>query len=756
MRRWQWAVMCLALASPAVLLVAADAFDDAAFLLAVGTNALSLFITAGAMAVAARRGDPRLRTARRWFAVALLASAAGSIVVALHAAVVDRVPTVSPANLAPLVWVPCALAGLFSIPSEQHREGGRLRAALDGVVVTAALAMLFWVLFLAPVYRLSDRSALEKAVLLGYPIVEFLLAVTAFTVAAHARGDVRRFLRLMTAGLMLAAVADAGSAAAVAEDVSGFDWTYVVTQAGLSVMLCGALMPTATGLVERRTRVARVVDAALPHAPLVFAVVVVTVQSFMGRPVDLVVVSLGALLVLGLVARQALYAAHLGAVAHRLSVVATRDSLTGMATRSACLVALETALAERRPGDVAVALFDLDGFKEVNDTFGHAAGDATLADFASRLASAVGDSGVAARLGGDEFAVLVVGDDAERRGVRCAQLVSALPPSAPGGPTVPVAASAGVAGGRAGDTTSTILRRADLALYEAKRSAVRAPVVFSDELATRAERRHLLAQALPGAAARGELEVVYQPVFRLDDLTVIAAEALLRWHSPVHGRVSPAEFVPLAEETHAIDELGAFVLRTAVAQLSAWRATGRALRRLSVNVSPRQLVDGFPDTARRLVDESGVAPSSVTLEITESAMPDLPANRCVERLRAVGFPIAMDDFGAGFSSLAQLAVLPVDVLKFDREFVRSIATPSGRRIVQAVISLAAELGLTTVAEGVETQAELDVVREAGCALAQGYYLAGPLTAADMTALLDTAAAPLPRPRTAENAAARTH
>ena len=746
---WRLLVVC-ALATPLLLLVAARSFPDAAFTIAMAVNATSLLITAAAMFVAARRGDVRLRRMRRWFGFALVATAAGSVVTAVHAAVVDHVPVLSPANLAPVVWVPCALAGLFSVPSEQHREGGRARAALDAVVVTAALVILFWMLFLAPVYFASEQSPLAKIVLLGYPTVEFLVGVAAFAVAAHARGDVRRVLHLMTAGLMLAAVADAGSAAAGATGARGFDWTYVVTQAGLAVLLCAALMPTATDLADERGRASAVMDGVLPHAPLVLAVLVAAYQSLSGVPLDAVVVTLGSLMIFGMVARQVLFAKHLATVAHRLSVEATRDSLTGLLNRRSCLAALDTCLAERGPGEVAVVLLDLDGFKEVNDTFGHAAGDVALNDFAARLLSTVADSAVVARLGGDEFGVLVVGDNAERRALRYAQTLIAVQRSSLGVVTVSVGASAGIAVSLPGDTTSTILRRADLAMYEAKRSGVSQAAVFADEMAARAERRHLLTQALSGAVARGELTLVYQPLFRLDDGAVGGAEALLRWHSPLHGQVPPAEFVPLAEESGLIGEIGAWVLQRAAAQLRQWSDAGLVLPRLAVNVSPCQLTGAFAAEAVAIVKRHGVPPSAIALEITESAMPDLTGNLCIRQLRAAGFTIAMDDFGAGFSSLAQLAVLPVDTLKFDRELIRGVATPSGRLVVEAVIALAGGLGLTTVAEGIETLAELEVVRQGGCALGQGYYLSRPMAAEQLGALL-TRGKNVPAPRAAEPA-----
>ena len=439
----------------------------------------------------------------------------------------------------------------------------------------------------------------------------------------------------------------------------------------------------------------------------------------------------------GVVARQTLYARHLVAVARRLGVEAVEDPLTGLYNRRACLRGMETALADRAPGDVAVVLLDLDGFKEVNDTFGHAAGDLALRDVADRL-RAVPDA-TAARLGGDEFALVLVGRDAAARAAVVAHALTRSTPAPIGALSVPLSACAGTTTSRPGDTTSTLLRRADLAMYEAKRDRGSRVAVFTEDMAQRAERRHLLVQALPGAAERGELQVHYQPLVDLASGAVTGVEALLRWQSPVHGRVGPEEFIPLAEESGLIAEVGLWVLRRAVDDVADRAASGRPVPDLFVNVSPQQLAGGFPVAARAVLDARGVDPQRVVLEVTESAAPDGVATACLRALRAVGFRVALDDFGAGFSSLSQLAVLPVDVLKFDQEFLRGIHTPNGRRVVDAILALTVDLGLVSVAEGVETEPDVVAVRRAGCTLAQGFHYSRPVPVDALWELLDGAA-----------------
>jgi diguanylate cyclase (GGDEF)-like protein len=746
-RAWARGASAAAFASPVLLLAVYLARPGVALPVASAVHALSVLTAGAGMVLAARSGDPLLRRARLWFAAALAASAASFTVSGLYAAVLGYVPVPSLADATAVAWVPCALAGMLSLPSQEHRGGGRLRALLDSLVTACALSLLFWLLFLEPIYSRSERTGLAKSVLLAFPVIDMVLAITALAVAAHVRADVRRFLRLATVGLILVAVQDAGAAVNLATGSTGFSWTNLVLQTGLATLVAAAFLPTSAQAGDRSSRFGAAVDVALPHLPVVAVVLVVPAKVTAGSVIGGPTLLLACLLVLGLVARQLLYASHLTAIARRLSVDATHDSLTGLVNRRSFLAALDGALAELAPGRVGVVLLDLDGFKEVNDSFGHAAGDAALTDFARRLGEVAGTSALAARLGGDEFALMLTGDDVALRALHISDRMTSSTGATVGALTIVVGASAGVAISREGDTTSQILRRGDLAMYEAKRLGHSRAAVFTDDMAARAERRHLLAQALPGAAERGELSLVYQPLIRLDDGSVAGAEALLRWTHPLHGQVSPLEFIPLAEETGAIEQIGLWVLVQSTQQVRDWAQAGRWLPQLSVNVSPRQLTPEFTATALATVRASALPPSRVTLEVTESALPGLRANRCLQALREEGFSVAMDDFGAGFSSLAQLAVLPVDTLKFDREFIRGVHTPNGRRIVEAVVALAGELGLTTVAEGVEQAAEADVLRRAGCVLAQGYHFAKPVPPLELWAMLpELLPEPLPEPR----------
>ena len=735
------ALAALALASPLLVLLLPVTAGGLAFPAAMAVHAVSVLGAGWAMARAARTGDPQLRRARRWFASALAMAALGFVVAGVHTLLAGEVPVVSPANLTVIGWVGCALAGLFSVPSSPYGEGGRVRALVDGVVVTTATALAFWIAFLEPVWSTTLDSVEARVVLLAYPVADLVVAVVALAVVAHVRADQRRFLQVAVLGLLLVVVSDAGSAASIGHGgVRGFTWTNVVLQAGLGVLVVAALLPPTPQVT--RSRLAAAVDAFLPQAPVLVAVPVALRHALGGGQDDLVAPVLAAVMVLALVARQLLYAAHLARVAHRLQADATLDALTGLVNRRSFLAALGDALAEREPGHLAVVLLDLDGFKEVNDGFGHAAGDLALRHVGQSLARRSG-AVVTARLGGDEFALVFAGEDAEQAALDAADELTLDQWVDVGALTVQLGASAGVAVSRPGDSTSTLLRRADLAMYEAKRAPHVVVARFADVMAERAERRHLLTAALRGATARGETELVYQPMVRLADGAVAGVEALLRWRSPAHGLVLPGEFLPLAEETGVVGELGRWVLDRAAADVRCWEDAGAVPPQLFVNVSPHQLDDAFPDAARAAVRAHGVDPARVTLEVTESAVPDDCSTACLQALRAAGFRIAMDDFGAGFSSLAQLAVLPVDTLKFDRAFLLGTGTETGRRIVEAFIALAASLGLTTVAEGVETEAEADVVRRAGCELAQGWLFGRPVPPAAVAAALSPT---VPAPR----------
>lgn len=741
--------LALAAIAASVLLpvLVAALWPRAALTVALVDHGLSVILTCAVMVVAGLRGSSRLRRSRLLFAAALAATSCGFAMKTWYAATLGAVPAVSPADAVMLMWVPLCAAGLLSLPLASGGAGARLRACLDGIIAASALLFASWVAVLQPVYSSVEAGGLTLVTALAYPITDLIIAVIALGVTSHATQEMRRLLRLLTGGLLLIALSDSAGAVQAAAGSIAFSWTDITLQAGLGLLVLGVILPPSTGANEQ-SRLDAAVDAALPFLPIVVAAGFGLQHTLSGNAIGRGASLIGAVMLLALIWRQLLYSLQLGSLARSLAADASHDSLTGLANRTAFIRELGSRLPDVAPGTLAVVMLDLNGFKEINDGYGHSAGDRALIAFAARLRQ-VTTAAVAARLGGDEFALMLVGPDAEAGAVACAAAATIGSPIRIGALDVPLAASAGIAVNRAGDAASDLLRRADLAMYEAKRSPLSLTAVFTDDMASRADRRNLLAQALPGAGERGELHLVYQPLYRLTDRTLAGAEALLRWQSPRHGDVSPEEFISLAEDTGAIREIGDWVLETALRQLNHWQSVGLTVPRLFVNASSHQFTEDFAATVLEKADRYGIAREVLTLEVTESSVPDLEANRALRSLRDAGVRIAMDDFGAGFSSLAQLARLPVDTLKIDREFVRGADTENGRRILASVIALATDLGLTTVAEGIELPEQVDVVARAGCTLAQGYHFARPLSAHDLARLLSsTPTVPAPRGSTA--------
>jgi diguanylate cyclase (GGDEF)-like protein len=407
---------------------------------------------------------------------------------------------------------------------------------------------------------------------------------------------------------------------------------------------------------------------------------------------------------------------------------ATHDALTGLPNREMVVERLHDELAEGRRRRLASALLvlDLDGFKDVNDSHGHQAGDHVLRQVADRVRAAIGTRGLVARLGGDEFAVLLGGLASPLdASVVAAELLTVLdaPFGTPGGP-VRIGGSVGIAlAPSQGDDAQTLLMRADLAMYRAKREHL-GHTLFDSRWDRDASARLALVTELHDAIADGDVRVEYQPLVALRSHRVWGAEALARWTSPRLGPQSPADFVALAEQCGLIDDLTALVLRSAARQAARWRDAGLRLA-VSVNVSPVSLAG--PRFAR-LVDacmtEHALTPEHLQLEVTESSLADGAAAMALNRLAADGIRVALDDFGTGYSSLARLKHLPVRALKVDRSFVLGVAEdPRDLAILRTVMTLATELDLLVAAEGVETPQAAQVVTDLGVHLAQGLLYA---------------------------------
>ncbi|GAB4080592.1 EAL domain-containing protein [Modestobacter muralis] len=422
------------------------------------------------------------------------------------------------------------------------------------------------------------------------------------------------------------------------------------------------------------------------------------------------------------------------------------DGLTGLANRALFLDHTEQALrrAGRTGSPPIVLCLDLDGFKDVNDSLGHLAGDELLCTIAGRLLGAVRSADTVARLGGDEFAVLL---DDTRGGVPLASTLSERllevigEPVELGGHRVRVAASIGIVAADTGATPLSLFRDADIAMYRAKAAGRAQAVVFDPGMRAAALQRIELERELAGALSAGQLRLVYQPVVDLQTECVVGFEALLRWQHPTLGAVGPDRFVPLAEDTGSIVPIGRWVLAEATRTAARWQRDHPSATPLSmaVNVSARQLADGtlLADVAEA-VATSGISPSSLVLEVTETALvtdPDAVAEQLLA-LRGLGVRLALDDFGTGYSSLSYLRQFPVDVLKIDRSFVDLLdGSAEDAAIVHGLVQLGRTLKLEIVAEGVETEAQRDRLRAERCQLAQGWLFAPALEADEAERLL---------------------
>lgn len=433
-------------------------------------------------------------------------------------------------------------------------------------------------------------------------------------------------------------------------------------------------------------------------------------------------------------------------VGERVHKLAHYDGVTGLPNRQLFERRLDAALASGGGKRFAVLFVDIDGFKETNDTLGHLAGDEMLRLAAERLLEslrlndAIGRlSGSASRWGGDEFAVLlgplVSCSDAEKVAQRILRAVEE--PVQVGGKSRVLRLSIGIAlAPEHGRTRFELMRAADRAMYEAKREGGNRLRLYEPLMESRAKRRSAIESDVSEALREEQLHLVYQPRFALDSLAIQSTEALLRWKHPALGAVAPAEFIPVAERTHDIVAIGGWALAQALTELARWRAEGFSDLHVSVNLSPLQLQDA--EFMQRLTDallDTQLPPGHVELEITESMMLDTSpvALRNLTAITELGVGLAVDDFGTGYSSLSALLAVPLRAVKLDRSIVQQLSTsPSARTAVKALVTMCRGMGCKLVAEGIETEGELSILRELGCLEGQGYWFSEPLPADKLT------------------------
>jgi len=427
----------------------------------------------------------------------------------------------------------------------------------------------------------------------------------------------------------------------------------------------------------------------------------------------------------------------LNSARERARHLATHDQLTGLANRSLFHDRLSQAAsaARRARQKLAVIFMDLDGFKTINDTLGHAVGDGLLRGIARRLGSCLRETDTAARLGGDEFAVLLTNLSNELDAATVARKILHVlaQPIQFRRQSTSIRCSIGIATfPRDATDPEELVKKSDTAMYHAKERGGSRFEFYTEDMNAAIQRRVALEERLRTALDERQLLLHYQPQFDLTRGRIIGAEALLRWQHPELGLVSPSHFLPIAEETGLIVSIGDWVLRTACEQNAEWNRLGHRGLRVSVNVSSQQFLEvGFADVVRNALEESGLPPVSLELEITESSLlrdVEVTVNT-LRSLKDLGVRLAIDDFGTGYSALAYLKRLPIDVLKIDQSFIRALTTdPADATITEAIVQLAGGLNLTTIAEGVETLEQLLLLGSYGCSRMQGFLFGKPVPA----------------------------
>ena len=689
-----------------------------------------------------RRNRPQ--SARAWyvFAAGVVTWVAGDIVYEVSGRILGEHPYPYWDSALYFAAYPMLLAGLlFAVRGRGRRDAAGL---IDAAVIAVGVALVYWVFVIAPTLRDDATPVLVRLVSVGYPVCDVVMCAVVTRLLTRS-GTRSASLVLLAAGAGTILACDvlwtlATTFTSYAGDFvdAGYLLGYVCwAGAALHPSMRGGSMAPLTG-ADRfgRGRIVVLAGSTLVVPGILF------VQGFRHEKIHWVAIGAGAVALFGLIlARMSGFVGQVQHQAAQLEDLAMQDELTGLANRRHFDQRLAEAVAAGSP---QVCMLDLNGFKGINDRLGHAIGDRLLVAVAGRLAAQMRDGDAVARMGADEFAVLVTDASTAEGDAIVARLSAALrDPVDAGGHELLVGASIGIAGSAGTKDPVEVLRRADVAMSAAKAGGGGRYRRYGVELDDHAGEEARLGAELRTGLDTGPFRLVYQPIVGLPDGQILYVESLVRWQHPDRGLVSPADFIPVAEQNGLIVELGEWILRTACAQFVRWQSQHgpAAPQRISVNVSARQLAEpGFAVVVDEVLRTSGMAPDHLIVEVTETAVfGGGVAVRAVEDIHRLGVRIALDDFGTGHSSLGLLQTVPVDVLKVDKSFVDNLAM-AGRHavIATALIQVSNGLGLTAVAEGVETAEQAAELHRLGYQLAQGYHFGRPVAEPDFAKLASAA------------------
>ncbi|WP_167107231.1 bifunctional diguanylate cyclase/phosphodiesterase [Mycobacterium sp. DL592] len=727
----------------------------------------------GLAAMAAKAAHGRLRVAWIAMAVGLLGWALGDILWTYYELAVDEVPFPSLADVAYLVMPVAFCVALLLFPADDSARF-RGRMLLDGLIVAGSLFLASWVTILNPLYQAGGDSTLALVISLAYPISDVVILTIAAIAAVRAAPEQRLVLSLLTAAMACIALSDSAFAylSAKAEYTTGnvIDIGWV---AGLLFIMVAAV--ASRDAPHQRNGALSLPGWAsiwFPYAPLLLAGVVAAAeppQMFQTPLVEIV----GALVVVTVLARQFLAVSDNRRLLKVVAEQALRDPLTGLGNRSMFSERLNHAMQQRARENTSVSLIalDLNDFKLVNDAMGHPAGDELLNRVGERVLGCVRNSDTVARLGGDEFVVLVEGDATYADHVARRVVESFDKPFVIDGREVFIRPSVGLAVADIDHpalTAEELLKRADVAMYSAKKSRAAAVQLFAPDMPVDAHADDGLFTrlgAMSSAADQGgtpllaelrqaidqfELTLLYQPKFDVRTLQIVGVEALVRWPHPERGLLGPDQFLPMVRRHGLMGSITDLVINMALDDARHFHRVAAGLP-VAVNVSAPLFADPhLPARIARALDDRRLSPAVLSLEITEDLLLGNmeKTQQVLDELRRNGIRIAIDDFGSGYSTLSYLCELPVDEVKLDRKLVASVAEDIRvSTVVRHVVDLAHELGLVTVAEGVEDAESAARVAALGCDVVQGFHFSPPVTPAELLRLLQ---APVADRSAAEN------